>query len=98
MSPHPAQASGPGCGPSLSLAGGPASGWSGGRFLPQLTAPPSQDLGSVKDQVRDSTSLWDGNCAFGMALGFCLAQSGSSDAQGAACPPGGSLGPVAGRS
>lgn len=32
--------------------------------------------------------LWDGNGAFGVALEFCLAQRGSSEAQGATCPRG----------
>ena len=90
MSPHPAQASGPGCGLSLSLAGGPASGWSGGgTSSPSSRRPPARIWGLSRTKFVTLLPLWDGNCAFGMALGFCLAQSGSADAQGAACPLGG---------
>jgi len=93
MSPHPAQASGPGCGPSLSLAGGPASGWSGGRFLPQLTAPPSQDLGSVKDQVRDSTSFVGWKLCLWNGPGVLFGPKWELKCPGSCLPPRGELGP-----
>ena len=92
-SPHPAQASGPGCGPSLSLSGGPAGGWSGGCFLPHLMDPPSQDLGSVKDQGRDSASFVGWKRCLWRGPGVLFGPKRELRGPGSYLPPGGAQAP-----
>lgn len=93
-SPHPAQASSPGCGLSLSLAGGPAGGRSGGCFS-QVMDPPARIWG-LSGPRRLYFLCWTETVPLAGPGVLFWPKVGGSDAPGSYLPR--ELRPIAGRS